>query len=201
MALVEQVTAVWLPPGQRAVGVPPLTPQQNQPCASHCNVAPWDIGIVPQFGWVTQRIPVIIGGVGHDDAIGGIGVFVWILKLAVTVEFTGMMAAPGARNGTEHVLPLPTQPPVHPVNSVWLCVTDCARMTLVHVRKSKLQVPGQSIPGGLLVTLPSLLAVTMETMTFEPRKLMENESGALATPPTTSEIEVVIDLEPWNEFG
>jgi len=196
MALVEQVTFVWLPPGQRDVGAPPLTPQQNQPWASHIKFAPWEIGIVPQFGWVTQRIPVTIGGAGHVDPTGGIGVFECSLKFAVTDGFIGMMAGPGASNCTVHVLPLPTQLPVQPVNSVALLVTDCPRTTLVDERKSKLQVPGQLIPGGLLVTLPSLLAVAMDTVTVDPRKLIENESGALATPPTTSEIAVAMDLEP-----
>jgi hypothetical protein len=114
--------------------------------------------------------------------------------LAVTEGLAGI-GCPGRRNCTEQ-LPVPEQFPDQPVNSVALWTTDCVRLTLVQPMKSKVHTPGQSIPGGMLVILPSLFSVTLETVTVEPEKLMTNDSGALATPPTLSETKVRIDLEP-----
>jgi hypothetical protein len=82
-----------------------------------------------------------------------------------------------------------------------LCNTDTESTTLDQPLKSKLQVPGQSIPDGLLTTLPSLFAVTMLTFTVVFVETNAKENGALAYCPETSEIAVVINFEFLNESG
>src|SRR5262245_63120726 len=111
-----------------------------------------------------------------------------------------MTVGPGVSNDSVHP-PWPEQFPVHPMNSVSLCTTDCVRTMLLKERTSNVQAPGQSIPGGLLITFPSLFSVAIDTMTVAPRKLMVKVSGGLATPPTVSEIAVLIDFDPWKESG
>jgi hypothetical protein len=82
------------------------------------------------------------------------------------------------------------------MNCVWLCVTDWPRTTLVVDRNSALHVVGQSMPGGLLTTRPSLFSLAIATVRLEPLKLVSNVSGAPATPPTVAVIAVRIALEP-----